>query len=244
MKTRILVCLGMLAAKTSLAWDNEMTRHYKVLRNTPEAVAVTLNPAAYDVKLIRKGRPSKGAVIAFSGNYNWLNRAIGYFIEAGNELPSITKYNDIRPILYRDSTGFHIVGEKTLSGKMTPSRFDGKKDLGKFAVQAGPRLIINSAVSVRSEAEKFRDDAVRTTDQVAVGVTAAGKLVVLFSRSWSLGSMAEYLQQHGCVSAMKMDGGHAAFMGFYPDDKHQGHNAIELGNAGAIPCGMELVRKS
>lgn len=169
----------------------------KYLRYNPDAcVAVSVEETA--TPRLFKGRPS--ANIAFGANYSWVGIPIGYVYDAFDGFrASISKYNDIRPILAYDGKRWRID-----FGRPSPSDF--------VAVQAGPTLLIDGGGSVADAmwAEKFRKDVARMTEQVSVGVKKDGGLVVMWTKGYSLQRIANVLKSLGCDSALKMDGGSKA----------------------------------
>lgn len=175
-------------------------------------------------------------MLSFNINYNWLSMPIGYLRVDGKDVGSIAAYLDIRPVLVYDSIDKRWA---IVSGK----GYIREKNRFTFAFQAGPTLVEDGAVKVQSKAQKFRDDAVRRTSQIAVGVTPAGKIIVAYSFNWSMDQLAAYMKTAGCYRAMKCDGGSASFIMFNPDLDHRGVKSYNYGNKGKIAVGIQFLRK-
>lgn len=195
-----------------------------------------INPAAYVPSPILRSRPDPKAVLAFTGNYNWLGAPIGYLRANGVNITSVNAYLDIRPAFVYDSKYKRWI---IISGK----EFAQDQDRYPWAFQAGPTLVRDGKVAVLKSEEKFRDDAVRVTSQIAVGVTPAGKLIVANSFTWSMNTLASYMQSVNCVQAMKMDAGSQTILYFTPDADDTINREIRFGHTGTVSIGVQFLRK-
>jgi hypothetical protein len=215
-----------------------LVKHYEVLL-TGSNFAVKLNPKAYEVGFFR-GRPPKDAILAFNTNYSWLGVPIG-ICRSGFKpvLPSIPTKIDKRPTLTFDNVNnVHIVGPDAL-----PT--DAKRiiDASRVAAQAGPLLVSYGSLCYIAGCYngEFKADAIRKTQHVAVGVTRAGKVVVLWAESMGMEQLAEEMRHLGCEFAMKCDGGHQAYFGF-KEPREPGSTGLsfnlERGNQGKIVAGI------
>lgn len=220
-------------------------KHYEVLLTGLNNFAVKVNPKAYEVGLFR-GRPPKEAILAFNTNYSWLGVPIGHCRSEMRQLmPYLPTKMALRPTLTFDNCNNpNIVGPDAL-----PT--DAKRiiDASWVAGQAGPLLVAYGRdfhVAGCSNGQ-FQPDAVRKTLQVSVGVTGAGKVIVLWSESMGMNDIADYMVSVGCQFAMKMDGGHQAYFKFTemldakPGDK--GFH-VDRGNQGKIVAGIYFREKS
>jgi len=85
---------------------------------------------------------------------------------------------------------------------------------GWTVVQAGPRLLANGK-AVSGENENFDDSVIRQTQQVGIGITSAGKVLIGFVANETAASLGARLLKAGATDAMKCDGGPGfAHLGF------------------------------
>lgn len=209
-------------------------KHYEVLNNHPSKFTVKVNPAAYSISIF-KGQVPQGAVLAFNANYSWLGVPIGRVTyQCKQLLPYIPTLLDERPVLSIDNVG-HVAIE-------TPCLIEEKGSVPYVSVQAGPMLVREGRSFVHQSVAigQFKSDAIRRTTHLSAGVTAAGKLIVAYTEDMSLAEIAAYLIDYGCMSAMKMDGGHQSMLFFM----EKPGVFLRFGNQGKVPVGIALSEKS
>ena len=209
--------------------------NYKVLENSKGAFAIMLNPAAYDFKGF-SGRPDKNALLALNANYSWMGMPIGIAKSEGKIRASIPAKSQIRPCLCIRKSGHAII--------LHPESKHFKPEDYSFIAQAGPMLLQDRQLVYREaiKKEEFRDDAVRKTVHVAVGVNRVGKLFVLYMENSTMNDLAVILRRLGATEAMKMDGGHISALIFNPEDWDD-NKAVALGNKGRIPLGLQFTQR-
>lgn len=187
--------------------ETQMSTHW-VISQTEKFTSVKLNPKAFRVELYRAACPTLSD-FAINVNYSWLGTPIGHLQDYSSKYPSIPllRYKE-RPVLEIKPNGeVKIYRPKTK-----------EPEKGCIVVQAGPLLLENFMYVGKNsvELEDFKLDAVRRTDHTAIGVTEAGKLILLYAKQSSIAEIATYLKAAGCSTAMKCDGGsQAAFHSKY-----------------------------
>ncbi|MBW4841160.1 MAG: phosphodiester glycosidase family protein [Paenibacillaceae bacterium] len=99
------------------------------------------------------------------------------------------------------------------------------------ALQAGPRLVVNSKVSVDVKAEGFKDPKILTGGgaRSALGLTRDHKLILLTSGGATIPQLAEIMKQAGAYQAMNLDGG--ASSGLYYNGKYLTQPGRKISNA-------------
>jgi hypothetical protein len=213
-------------------------RNYHVFKHSDMQIrAVLINPSAYKIGGILGGRPKPECVVAFTGNYNWLGVPIGFLQVNDFNVPSMNIHLGIRPVFAYDEIAQRWV---IVMGR------EYEKDARAYtwAFQAGPTLVWDGKISVGSEQEKFRSDAIRPTNQGAVGITRSGKIVILYSLgNRSLTYLAHRLIDFGCYRAMKVDSGSAGVFVFNPDLDDTDNTPQNLGHPYRMPVGIQFLKK-
>lgn len=99
------------------------------------------------------------------------------------------------------------------------------------ALQAGPRLVVNSKVAVDVKAEGFKDPKILTGGgaRSALGLTRDHKLILLTSGGATIPQLAEIMKQAGAYQAMNLDGG--ASSGLYYNGKYLTQPGRKISNA-------------
>lgn len=203
---------------------------YEVLQLTDEKVCIKINPKAYTISVFSMQKSLADYSIAFTANYYWLKFAIGLLRDEKHVINIWPLAG--RPVLSLSSSGAELTATDELS-----------IDVKKAYVQAGPTLIRDGLIDIRTVQENFRADAVRLTKQISVGVTASQKLIVLYTAKTPLKEIAKILHDVGCVDAMKMDGGSSAFLHFLPDPTDKRYKSVERGRSAPYPTGLAFTRK-
>jgi hypothetical protein len=113
---------------------------------------------------------------------------------------------------------------------------------GATLAQAGPTLVKDGKVCILSSEEFFRADAIRKAPHVSIGIrntvyqgAPVQKIIVLYSRDWSLQQIAEFFVGRNCQAAMKLDGGSKAAFRLAGQPR--------LGNSGFLVTGLAFVRR-
>lgn len=218
-------------------------RNYEVLRNDDAAVAIKFNQRAYNYSLAKNQKLMGDMTLAFNINYSYLGKPIGLLAYNGLVVKNIISHetNDLRPCycIYKDDSDPNIVIGS--SGK-------DSIPLTKIVAQAGPWLVMDGENVVNKFVKhgKFRDDAIRKTKHVSIGIKGTSgtkKSIVLYSANWSMDDIAKYFIDNGCSSAMKFDGGHVAALRFNPDGDDKDNKPIWVGNTGITPIQIYTVSK-
>lgn len=158
---------------------------------------VKLDPRRFDIKPFGPQGPRPQSPFRINANYYEKQLPIGAMVDKGKFLPSLP-LKEMRGFLEieRGKARIGLAGWKDLRLRKST------------IVQAGPLLAHRSNI-IRS-GEKFQPDIYRATTHTAVGVTAEGKLLLLYARNASLKQIAVLLVQHGAVSVLNLDGGSSA----------------------------------
>lgn len=224
-------------------------RAYEVLRQTGDCFLIKVDVRAYS-PYFRFGRQAKAfslsqnnrsaaAMLAFNANYFGKYRGstwpIGVCWDGLRQRTVDMRKSKIRSVLAIMDPGFVFVG--------APIDVVPLREQYRLIAQAGPRLVAGGEVDIRSKKEAVPSDAVRRAPQLSVGMTVSGKLLVCYTADWEIQQIAYYLREHGAIEAMKMDGGHAAFLAFNPDVDDNDFLPVQFGNPGIVPVAIELVRK-
>ncbi len=123
----------------------------------------------------------------------------GVMADEGTRYPS--RHIPGRPVLYVDNGRAWF---ETYSTVPTPTR-------PQMAIEAGPMLLpcgdVSSLTWLIREGKYSGFDATTKRQQVGVGLTGDGRIMHVVALALSLVELAALMRQHGCVDAMKMDGG-------------------------------------
>lgn len=197
--------------------------HIAEISSGPGHLALQVNPAAFAVRAFTKNRIPHGAALVLNANYYWEANHIGRMFDQGRFMPGLVSFAGVRPLLVLERTA-HILEARVV---------DFAQIRRETVVQAGPTLVWDGKVALGTVREGFRPDAVRKAAHVAVGVTAAHKLLAVYVSSMGAAELARLMADLGAVRAMKLDGGHAAVMRW---------GSRRLGNPGYVPTGIAFVR--
>jgi exopolysaccharide biosynthesis protein len=138
--------------------------------------------------------------------------AIGMMVQDGQPLPDLIPLPEDKP-----RTGLVLMGgtaqfTEPLPGTRAQEILDSGEWSNATVIQAGPRLLRDGQI-VQGDEENFAGSgALRRTRHVAIGITSPGKVLFLYVEDNTPRELAHLLAGHGAVDAMKVDGGHAAFL--------------------------------
>jgi hypothetical protein len=158
--------------------------------------------------------PGESDSLVVNANYFFEGFPLGVMVDRGRVLP-FTPIPDKRRTALVIADGGVRLTEPLSSAEVTAALAGGEWD-NATVIQAGPRLVRDGAVVEAASAidEEFLADALRRTKQVGIGITAVGKLLVLYAENRSAQELGQRLAAHGAVQGFKVDGGHAAFLRF------------------------------
>jgi hypothetical protein len=184
-----------------------VSSNHEILKDDAEVLAVKVNLAAFDARLILRGKADPSAELAWNGPYFWGPLPIGR-LEAGGHKAVCLPSKGNRPAIQTD----------------------------KFSFEAGPLLVAGGLVKVvtgdswvyRSSMTegKFRPDVARKCDRLCVGLTGFGKLIVAHLKESDLMHAAYDMHRLGSIWAMTCDSGSSAALRV--GDKARG-NPIRFG---------------
>ena len=151
------------------------------------------------------------AILAINGEY-YGSQESGYVIRNGKLYRSKAKQNQEDLVIYSDGS-FEIINE---------SEITAEELVKKGAVQTlsfGPALVENGKVSVDENDEVGK--AMASNPRTAIGVKSDGTIMMVVSdgrtsesEGLSLKELAEFLKDHGAVTAYNLDGGGSSVMVF------------------------------
>lgn len=175
--------------------------HLGVLESNSGLTAIQINPIALQPKIFVKQSDPK-ALVAFNASYFWKEQPIGW-LKDFEMIPSVLQYEKARPVFAFD-----------LNGKPSIRQIQTEFDLYEYMVvfQAGPTLVVNKkpVYSASQVSQQFKSDVMRKTSHVAIGITDAGKIVVVYGKSISIKDLATKLIKFKCHTAINLDGGSSA----------------------------------
>lgn len=179
--------------------------NFKMLSNQEAFFSVMINPIAFSIEVFSGSvEQSTDTILSTNFTYSWAKLPIGLIQDHTGKkwVLTIEAKKDIRPVFCVDKQGKPHIKKPHDPGFNTNDY--------TTILQAGPTLIFNSKIITHLTPiqEQFRDDAIRVTDQCAIGITEHGKVIFCYSKKKSILDIATYLKSKGCVSAMKLDGGH------------------------------------
>lgn len=206
--------------------------NYQVIKHDRFFVVVKINPTGYTAKLFG-GR--RYGVLSLSSSYSWKGQRIGRVKELLNKISSHPSHDELRPVFLFGSTSVDILHPKD----------EGFKEVwqdASVAFQAGPTLIWDGKVDIRSKEEIFQGDAVRRTQHVAIGITQHNKIIALYAANASMLTLAKELLSYDCIKAMKCDGGHMAHLHLLPDTEDTISPPISVGPY-ALATGITFMKK-
>ncbi|WP_042203523.1 phosphodiester glycosidase family protein [Paenibacillus camerounensis] len=159
-----------------------------------------------------------GAVAAINGTFfdaytdGAYKAPYGYIVSGGKMLKNSP--GDKRAVFAYD---------RNLLAELIPgSEFSARYQSGSVegAIQAGPRLLVNGAVSLNVAAEGFKDPKILTGGgaRSALGITRDHKLILLTTGGATIPQLAQIMKQAGAYQAMNLDGG--ASSGLYFNGKY------------------------
>jgi hypothetical protein len=207
--------------------------HYQVLEKTSTSFAILINPAAYKFSSF-SGAPDFNAILACNVNYSWLGIPIGIVRSEGRDVGmSLSAKMKIRPCLTITEDG---KAELQYSKDFNPKKYS-------LVLQAGPTLLINkrNVATAAAKTEEFRDDAIRKTTHVAIGTTAAGKIVIGYLESTTIKDLANFMLKHKCLDAMKCDAGNATALWFRENGLT--HTSVHYGKNNNCRAGLQFISK-
>lgn len=227
----ILMIFGTLLSRSFGA-----VRNYQVLRHDYEATAVKINTTAYESNVYRGTPVFDKFTLAFNANYYdpETREVIGLLADSSQWRHSMSRFTDVRPALLFDHKNRPLI-------KVNDWPYKSKY---QTVLQAGPMLLSKGTCCIPESLKigHYHPDTIAEgRPQISVGVTKDHKLIVLYSRRWSIWEISKYFIRQGCTEAMKMDGGHSASLTFHPDPDDRQSPEINIGNPTAV-CGVYLNR--
>jgi hypothetical protein len=158
--------------------------------------------------------------LSVNANYFFQNQPIGVMVQAGQVVPHFIPLPAGKPrtaLVLRDGTAEFT---EPLSAADVDAALSSGEWSAATVIQAGPRLLRAGQI-VRGDAENFAGSgALAESKHVGIGITDAGKLLFVYVADSFPAGLASLLADAGAVDAMKVDGGHAAYLRF--DPTHRG----------------------
>lgn len=164
-------------------------------------IGVTKDPAGEDNKTLQQLMREQNAIIAINGGFFAPDdKPLGLLISQGKLL------NSLRPTSWWGV--FSILGTQP---KIT-ARKDYQPDPAiDFAIQAGPRLLVNGQIPNTTSNIDYR---------TALGITKDGRIIIAVTENLMLTTqeLAEIMRRSdkegglGCINALNLDGGHSTQM--------------------------------